>query len=241
MLQDEPGSASRRFIYSAIVWLLVPGLFGLTLATYLYVPWVQDIVPLAIKPFLSFGRLRPAHVNVAIFGWLSQAYTGAILFVIPRLTRAKLYSERLAHVNWWLWNLMILGAMITLPLGMTQGREYAEMIWPLDLLLVLNFVLLGINVWGTVLRRTEKKIYISVWNFMASIIIFVPVYMVGNKIWDPSGAYFGMTDNIVNYFYVHNLFNSWFTTAGLGLALYLLPKLTDQPLYSHRLGLWGLW
>src|SRR3972149_3652100 len=241
MLQDEPGSASRRFIYSAIVWLLVPGLFGLTLATYLYIPWVQDILPLAIKPFLSFGRLRPAHVNIAIFGWLSQAYTGAILFVIPRLTRAKLYSERLAHVNWWLWNLMIAGAMITLPLGMTQGREYAEMIWPLDLLLVLNFVLLGINIWGTVLRRTEKKIYISVWNFMASIIIFVPVYMVGNKIWDPSGAYFGMTDNIVNYFYVHNLFNSWFTTAGIGLALYLLPKLTDNSPSSHRPGLWGLW
>jgi cbb3-type cytochrome c oxidase subunit I len=241
MLQDEPGSASRRFIYSAIVWLLVPGLFGLTLATYLYIPWVQDILPLAIKPYMSFGRLRPAHVNLAIFGWLSQAYVGAILFVIPRLTRAKLYSERLAHVNWWLWNLMILGAMITLPLGMTQGREYAEMIWPLDLLLVLNFVLLGINIWGTVLRRTEKKIYVSVWSFMVSIIVFVPIYMVGNKIWDPSGAYYGMTDNIVNYFYVHNMFNSWFTTAGVGLALYLLPKLTDKPLYSHRLALWGLW
>ena len=241
MFPDEPGSASRRFFYSAIFWLLVPGLLGLTLATFLYVPAVYDPLPLAIKPFLSFGRLRPAHVNLAIFGWLSMAYVGAILFVVPRLTRAKLYSERLAHLNLWLWNLMILSALITLPLGLTQGREYAELIWPLDLLLVLNFILLGLNVWGTVLRRTEKKLYISVWNFMVAIIIFVPVYAVGNKIWDPNGAYTGMTDNIVNYFYVHNLFNSWFTTAGVGLALYLLPKLTDKPLYSHRLALWGLW
>jgi cbb3-type cytochrome c oxidase subunit I len=241
MLPEEPGSASRRFFYSAIFWLLVPGLFGLILAAFLYVPSLYDPLPLWIKPYLSFGRLRPAHVNLTIFGWLSQAYVGAILFIVPRLTRTKLYSERLAHVNWWLWNLMALGAMITLPLGLTQGREYAELIWPLDLLLVLNFVLLGINIWGTVLRRTEPKIYVSVWNFMVAVIIFIPVYAVGNKIWDPSGAFLGMTDNIVNYFYVHNLFNSWFTTAGVGLALYLLPKLADKPLFSHRLALWGLW
>ena len=241
MLSTEPGSASRRFFYSSIFWLIVPGLFGLILATLLYVPSIYDNLPLALKPVLSFGRLRPAHVNLMIFGWLSQAYAGAILYILPRLTRARLYSERLAHVNWWLWNVMIVGAVITLPIGLTQGREYTEMIWPLDLLFVLNMILLAINIWGTVARRTEPKIYVSLWNFMAATIIVIPIYMVGNKMWDPSGAYTGMTDNIVNYFYVHNLFNSWFTTAGIGLALYLLPKLADKPLYSHRLGLWGLW
>jgi cytochrome c oxidase cbb3-type subunit 1 len=241
MLSDRPGSASLRFFYSAIFWLIVPGLLGLFLATFLYTPVFYDHLPLAIKPFLSFGRLRPAHVNLAIFGWLSQAYVGAILYILPRLTRTRLYSERLAHVNWWLWNLMNLGALVTLPLGLTQGREYAEMIWPLDLLFVLNILLLAINIWVTVLRRNEPKIYVSLWNFMAATLVVIPVYAVGNKIWDPSGAYTGMTDSIVNYFYVHNLFNSWFTTAGVGLALYLLPKLTGKPLYSHRLALWGLW
>lgn len=241
MLSNKPGSASLRFFSSALFWLIVPGILGLFLATFLYVPVFYDHLPLAIKPYLSFGRLRPAHVNLMIFGWLSQAYVGGILYSLPRLTRTALYSERLAHLNWWLWNAMMLGAAVTLPLGLTQGREYAEMIWPLDLLFVLNMALLGVNIWGTVLRRKEPKIYVSLWNFMAATIILIPVYMVGTKIWDPRGAYTGMTDNIVNYFFVHNLFNAWFTTAGIGLALYLLPKLTNQPLFSHRLALWGLW
>ncbi len=241
MASKEPGSASLRFCYASIFWLIVPGVFGLILATFLYAPALADHLPLSIKPYLSFGRLRPAHVNLAIFGWLSQAYYAGILFILPRLLRTELYSERLAHVNWWLWNLMVVATLITLPMGHTQGREYAEMIWPLDLLFILNIVLLAINIWGTVARRREPKIYVSVWNFMAATMVMVPIYAVGNKIWDPSGAYYGMNDNIVNYFYVHNLFNAWFTTAGIGLALYLLPKLTGKPLYSHRLGLWGLW
>ncbi len=214
---------------------------GLILASFLYAPGLQDSVPQSIKPFLSFGRLRPTHVNLVIFGWLSQAYAGAILFILPRLTRTQLYSERLAHVNWWLWNLMIAGALITLPLGLTQGREYAEMIWPLDLLFVTNMILLLANIWGTIVRRKEPKIYVSLWSFLAGTLIMILVYIIGNKIWDPTGAYVGMTDNIVNYFYVHNLFNAWFTTIGIGLALYLLPKLTDRPLYRHGLALWGLW
>ena len=241
MWSKEPGSASKRFFYSSIFWLIVPGVVGLLMATFLYVPALYDALPLALKPYLSFGRIRPAHVNLMIFGWLSQAYVGGILFILPRLTRTRLYSERLAHANWWLWNLMMVGAAVTLPLGLTQGREYAEMIWPLDWLVIVNWALLTINIWATFARREEPKVYISLWNFMAATIIFIGVYAVGNKVWDPSGAYTGMNDNIVNYFYVHNLFNSWFTTAGLGLALYLLPKLADKPLYSHRLGLWGLW
>jgi cbb3-type cytochrome c oxidase subunit I len=241
MPTGDSETVSLRFFYASIFWLIVPGLFGLTLATLLYVPQVQDHFALAIKPYLSFGRLRPAHVNLAIFGWLSQSYMGGILYIVPRLSRTRLYSVRLARGTWWLWNLMVAGAMVTLPMGMTQGREYAEMSWGLDLLFVLCMVLLAINIWGTVLRRREPKIYVSLWNFMAATVVMIPIYIIGNKIWDSTGAYQGMNDNIVNYFYVHNLFNAWFTTAGIGLALYLLPKLTGNPLFSHRLGLWGLW
>jgi cytochrome c oxidase cbb3-type subunit 1/cytochrome c oxidase cbb3-type subunit I/II len=241
MLSNEPGSASRRFFYSSVFWLVVPGVMGLFLAVLLYAPQAQDLVPRALDPYLSFGRLRPAHVNLTIFGWLSQVYFGAILYMLPRLTRAPLYSERLAHLTWWLSNLMAVGMLVTLPMGLTQGREYAELIWPLDLLFVLTMILLAVNIWGTVVRRREAKIYVSIWNFMAATVITIPIYIIGNKLWDPAGAYTGMNDNIVNYFYVHNIFNAWFTTAGIGLALYLLPKLAEAPLYSHRLALWGLW
>src|SRR5581483_6431303 len=176
-------SASIRFFCSSLFWLILPGILGLLLATFLYVPSTFDQLPLALKPVLSFGRLRPAHVNVMIFGWLSQAYAAAMLYIVPRLSRTRLFSERLAHLNWWLWNLMVALAAITLPLGLSQGREYAEMIWPLDLLFVLNIVLLAVNVWGTVLRRKEPKIYVSTWNVMAATIILIPVYVVGNKMW----------------------------------------------------------
>ena len=241
MSAREQDAVSCRFFYAAIFWLVVPGVLGLILATLLYVPQWHDTLAPGLQRYLSFGRLRPTHVNLVIFGWLSQVYMGGIFYILPRLTRARLFSEGLARTTWWLWNLMIVGALVSLPSGWTQGREYAELIWPLDLLFIASMVLLAVNIWGTVLRRREPKIYVSLWNFMAATVVMIPIYVIGNKVWDPSGAYQGMNDNIVNYFYVHNLFNAWFTTAGVGLALYLLPKLAGNPLYSHRLALWGLW
>lgn len=239
MFSTEEGTASRRLFYSAIFWLVVPTAVGLTMATLLSYPVVQQLLPMPMRGPINFGRLRPAHVNTAIFGWLSMCYAASMLYMVPRLTGVKLYSERLGNVMMVIWNLTMVGAVISFPLGYTQAREYAEMVWPLDILLLIAFILLGINVWGTAMRRAEEKLYISVWHFMAATVIFPLVYGVGNKVWDFSGAFYGMTDNIVNYFYVHNLFNIWFTTAGLGLAYYLLPKLSGNPLYSHRLAVWG--
>ncbi len=252
LLSREPGSATRRFFLSAIFWLIVPVFIGLFTATLLYAPPVQSYVPLEIRAALNFGRLRPAHTNIAIYGWLSMAYAGAMLFLTPRLAGTTLFSERLGNLTMVLWNALMIGALITFPLGFTQGREYAEMIWPLDVLFLIIFTLMAINIWRTVARRTEKQLYISLWHFMLSTLLIIPVYFIGNKVWplyfadgqltlDFSGAYVGMNDNIINYFYVHNLFNTWFTTGGIGLAFYLLPKLTGNPLYSHRLAIWGFW
>lgn len=241
MLSQAESRVIRGYFYSAIFWLVVPILAGLLMATLLYSPPFQTLIPLPLRLYLNFGRVRPMHVNVAIFGWLSMTYAGSMLYITRRLTGAPLYSARLAKLTLWLWNLLMVVAAVTLLLGMNQGREYAEMIWPLDLLFLLIIGLLAVNIWVTVLRRREPKLYVSLWNFMAATLILIPVYAVGNKIWDPSGAYTGMNDNIINYFYVHNLFNAWFTTGGLGLAFYLLPRLANKPLYSHSLALWGLW
>lgn len=231
----------QDYFYAAVLWLLLPGLAGLLMALLLYSPTTQEWIPLSLRAPLNFGRLRPMHVNALIFGWLSMTYAGAMLYITRRLTGAPLFSPRLAQVTLWLWNLLLAAASVTLLLGLNQGREYAEMIWALDILFLVIIVLLGLNIWGMAARRKEPKLYVSVWNFMAATLILIPVYAVGNKVWDPSGAYTGMNDNIINYFYVHNLFNAWFTTGGIGLALYLLPRLTNKPLYSHGLAMWGLW
>lgn len=231
--------AARWFFYSGIFWLLVPGLAGLTMALLLFDARMQELVPDALRPAINFGRLRPMHVNVALFGWLSMVYAGSMLFITSRLTGAPLYGERLARLNVALWNLAVIVGGGGLLLGFTQGREYAEFAWAADVLLLACFGILAVNVWGTVLRRREPRLYISVWSFMAATAIGPLVYAAGNKVWDFSGAYTGMNDAIMNYFYVHNLFNAWFTTGALGLAFYLLPKLSGNPLFSHRLAIWG--
>ena len=231
--------AARWFFYSAVFWMGLAGLAGLAMALLLLSPTVQEWIPMWLRPYLQFGRLRPLHVNVLLFGWLSMVYAGSMLFIVPRLTRTPLYSETLARVNLVLWNVVVLGGFITLPLGFNQGREYAELEWPLDILLVLCFALLALNVWGTALRRREPQLYVSVWNFMAATVIIAFVFAIGNVIWDTSGALTGMNDAILNYFYVHNLFNAWFTTGFLGLCYYLLPRLTGNPLWSYRLAVWG--
>jgi cbb3-type cytochrome oxidase subunit 1 len=235
---------------SSVFWLVFPVFIGLFMAILLYAPPVQFLEPAWLRPYINFGRIRPLHVNVAIFGWLSMVYVGAILALTPRLTSAKLYSERLGNFTLVLWNLFIVLLVITLPLGLNTGRKYAEPIWILKVLFLSLIVMVGVNVWMTVRRRQEKNVYISIWHFVLACAIFIPVYFIGNKVWplefangqltwDFSGAYTGMNDNIINFFYVHNLFNAWFTTLGVGLAYYLLPKLTGKPLYSHRLAIWG--
>ncbi|MEK7215206.1 MAG: cbb3-type cytochrome c oxidase subunit I, partial [Chloroflexota bacterium] len=234
-----PDLAARWFFYSAVFWLLVPVLAGLVMAVFLFDARTQEWVPEFLRPAVIFGRLRPMHVNLAMFGWLSMVYAGCMLFLTPRLCGTPLYSERLGWVTLVLWNLLVLGAAVSLPLGFTQGREYAELAWPLDVLLLVCFGLIGVNVWGTVLRRTEPRMYITVWSFLAATAIAPLVYAIGNRVWDFTGAYSGVSDAIINYFYVHNIFNVWFTTLALGLFFYLLPRLTGNPLFSHRLALWG--
>jgi cytochrome c oxidase cbb3-type subunit 1 len=238
-LDETPDVAARYFLYSALLWLLAPVFVGLLLALFLYEPTVQDHLPAALKPYIIFGRLRPVHVNLGLLGWLSMTYAAVMLYVTPRLVGAPLYSERLARLTLLLWNLVLLFGALSLLAGYNQGREYAEFPWLIDLGMIAVLVLLAVNVWGTVWRRTERLLYVSCWNWMAATAILPVLYAIGNKVWDTSGAYTGATDAIVNFFWVHNLFNVWFTTAGIGIFLYMIPKVSGNPLFSHRLAIWG--
>ncbi len=235
---DEP--IARYFIYSGAFWLALNILAGIVLSVFLYSPPViQQLVPDALKAAINFGRLRPFHVWLGIFGWVSMVWIGSMLYLTCRLTRARLAWPGLARTLLYAWNGAMLGAAITFPLGYTQGREYAELTWPLSLLLEACFIALAAIIWRTVAQREEPRIFVSVWLFMISSFMTPIVYAVGNKLWDPSGAYTGMNDAIINYFYVHNLFNAWFTTAAFGLVFYMLPRFTGNKLYSHRLAMWG--
>ena len=232
----EDGTARILFI-SSVVWLVVAVTMALILA-------VKFVYPEFLRGygFLQFGRVRPVHVNIAALGWLSMVQVAAVLYIVPRLTRTPLFSEPLGSLTVILWNVFLVLAAFTLLMGMTQGREYAELIWPLDVFFLAILGLVAFNVFMTIRRRREKGLYVSLWYFMGSLVWMPIIYVVGNVMWAvPEGALSGVNDAIVNWFYGHNILGLWFTTLGIGAAYYLLPKLVKKPLFSHKLSLIGFW
>lgn len=242
LLSADPGSTSRRFIYSAAFWLGISMLVGILAAFQLAQPdYLRSVLPESLFSYSTFGRLRPVHVHLVLFGWLTTIYFGAMHYIIPRLCGTTLFSEKLGNVTVIVWNFVMALDFLTLISGMTQAREYGEEIWPMDLLVLISAAVVGVNVYGTIAKRTIKSMYVSLWYFTGSLIWLATLYIVGNKIWDPSGAFNGVTDPIVNWWYGHNVIGMWFTTVGVGIAYYLIPLVAGRPLYSHKLSLVGFW
>ena len=246
ILSNENGSSARRFILSAVFWLVVGSTLGVILAIKMSYPDFLGGVD-----FLSFGRMRPTHIAGQAFGWLSMAQIGIAYYVTAKLCRRPLWNERLGNLTMWAWNLVVLLGAVTLLMGMSQGREYAEMIWILDVGVMVGLVLAGLNVFMTVLLRQERQLYASLWYIMGSFIWMPMVYFIGNVMWITpftattqapfAGAIAGVNDANINWFYGHNILGLWFTTLGVGSVYYLLPVITRNPLYSHRLSLIGFW
>lgn len=245
---EQDGSASRLFFVSSVFWLWVATMVGAIVATkFIFPDW------LARHGWLSFGRLRPVHTNGVLFGWLSMAYVGAIFHCVPQLLGTRLWSERLGIWTAWIWNALIVLAVVTLAAGFTQGVEYAELIWPLDILVAVLFVLVDVNVWMTFRQRPdpEAPLYVSLWYIFASLLWTPLIYVIGNGMLFPitytgglastATPYTGVNHAAVNWFYGHNVIGLWFTTVGLGMVYYLLPAITRNPIYSHKLGLIGFW
>ncbi|MFQ5862609.1 MAG: cbb3-type cytochrome c oxidase subunit I [Candidatus Brocadiales bacterium] len=241
-LNDEEDSAARNFILSSVVWLGLVVSVAMVLA--LKFVWPDFLSGVA---WLSFGRLRPFHVNGALFGWLSMASIGIMFYILPKLTGVRLWSERLGNVTCLLWNIVIVLSAVSLPLGYTQGREYAEYVLPLDLILLLCLMLLLYNVFNTVAMRKERGMYVSLWYFLATLIWAPFIFLVGNNFMmdmtglGGRGAVPGINDAMLNWWYGHNVIGMWFSTLGLGIFYYFLPVLTKNPLYSHRLSMIGFW
>ncbi|WP_170270220.1 cbb3-type cytochrome c oxidase subunit I [Heliorestis acidaminivorans] len=235
LLSTEKDSAAKYMMLSSLIWLIVPSLLGLFLAIKLVWP---DF--LNQSPYLSFGPMRTVHTNGVLLGWLSMVQVGAMYYMLPRLLNTTLWSERLGNVTVWMWNIgMTIGAG-TLFMGITSGVEYAELIWPLDLYIVVMVSLVILNAFMTVAQRQERQFYVSVWYFLGSMVWLPLVYLVGNvpveMIHVP-----GVHQLNMNWFLGHNILGLWFTTMGVAMVYYLLPKVTGLPIYSHKLSLIGFW
>lgn len=230
-------ATAKAFCLTSAVWMILGTFFGLLGATELIAPdLVQEM------GWLVFGRLRPVHVNTVMFGFVTSGLLAACFYLLPRMLRTRLYSERLGLAGAALWNVTLVAAVITLLAGYTQAREYAEFIWYVDILFILSFCIILVNVFMTIVRREEPLLYVSIWYIAAAITLTSMTYALGNVIWEPNvGALQGMPDAILLWFYGHNIFGLLLTPLSIAVAYYVIPKTVQAPLYSHTLSLLGFW
>ena len=233
----EQHQTSILFMMTSGFWMAMATLVGLTAATELIAPDLTEGIG-----WLVFGRLRPTHVNLVLFGFVVPGFLGAAFYILPRLLRTDIYSEKLGMLTVGLWNLTVFAGMATLMMGLSQGREYAEFIWPVDMMIVVVFSMVFYNFVMTVRNRREELLYVSVWYICAAIILTMLTFSLGNVVWRPtSGALTGIPDATLLWFYGHNIFGLLLTPLALGVAYYVVPRATGNPLYSHTLSLLGFW
>jgi len=230
-------ATAKGFCLTAAFWMVVATLYG-------FIGAIEFVAPdlLGNIAWLVFGRIRAVHTNLAIFGFVTPALLSTGHFIVPHLLRTHLFSERLGVLTVILWNIFTAAIVITLSMGMTQGREYAEAIWPIDIMVAIVFALMFVNMIMTIRRRQEPILYVSVWYITAAIILSLIVYAIGNVIWVPgTGALTGMPDAVILWFYGHNVLGLLLTPLAVAIAYYVIPSATRSPLYSHTLSLVGFW
>ncbi|MGX9719528.1 cytochrome-c oxidase, cbb3-type subunit I [Stenotrophomonas acidaminiphila] len=231
----------RQFAVMTVVWGIVGMLVGVVIAAQLYWPTLGEGIP-----WLGYGRLRPLHTNAVIFAFGGCALFATSLHVVQRTCHVRLISDRLAAFVFWGWQLVIVAAAITLPLGYTQGKEYAELEWPIDILIAAVWVAYAVLFIGTIARRRVKHIYVANW-FYASFIIAVALLHIVNNISLPAGldksypVYSGAVDAMVQWWYGHNAVGFFLTAGFLGMMYYFVPKQAGRPVYSYRLSIVHFW
>jgi cytochrome c oxidase cbb3-type subunit 1 len=231
----------RQFAIMTVVWGIVGMAVGVLIAAQLLWPALNFDVP-----WLSFGRIRPLHTNAVIFAFGGSALIGTSMYVVQRTCHVRLFAGPLASFTFWGWQLVILLAAITLPLGLTQGKEYAELIWPIDLLITVVWVAYGIVYFGTIATRRVKHIYVANW-FYAAFIITVALLHIVNSLAIPVGLlqsysiYAGVVDGMVQWWYGHNAVGFFLTAGFLGMMYYFVPKQAGRPVYSYRLSVVHFW
>ncbi len=230
----------KNFTFITVFWGVVGMLVGLTAALQLVDPAIN------VTKWFSFGRIRPLHTNAVIFAFVGNAFFAGAYYSMQRLLKTRMFSDALSNFHFWGWQLIILAAAITLPLGMTQGKEYAELEWPIDIAIAIVWIAFGINMFGTILKRRERHLYVALWFYIGTWVTVAMLHIV-NSIAIPVDFgksyswYAGVQDALVQWWYGHNAVAFFLTTPFLGLMYYFLPKAANRPVYSYRLSIIHFW
>ena len=245
----------RQFMFFSILWGLVGMLVGVICATQL--SWwqmngkfLEAITGGAFHAdgvsFLTFGRLRPLHTNAVIFAFVGNMAFAGIYYSTQRLCKVRMASDLLTKIHVWGWQLIIVAAAVTLPIGLTQSKEYAELIWPIDLAVALVWVVFAINFFWTLAKRNEPSLYVALWFYIATIVTVAMLYIVNNlqiptSLTHSYPIFGGLQDALVQWWYGHNAVAFFLTTPILGIMYYFLPKAANRPVYSYRLSIIHFW
>ncbi|MEI6507106.1 MAG: cytochrome-c oxidase, cbb3-type subunit I [Bacteroidota bacterium] len=231
----------RNFAIASMVFGVVGMLVGLLAAIQLYAPAAN-----LGNQFTSFGRIRPLHTNAIIFAFVGNAIFMGVYYSLQRLCKARMFSDLLSTIHFWGWQLIIVCAAITLPLGITSSKEYAELEWPIDILIALIWVVFGANMIGTIIKRREKQMYVAIWFYLATFVTVAVLHIVNSMELPVSflksySAYAGVQDALVQWWYGHNAVAFFLTTPFLGMMYYFLPKAAGRPVYSYKLSILHFW
>ncbi len=231
---------TRMFVTASVIWGIVGMLVGVIIA--LQLAWH----PANLGPYLTFGRLRPLHTNAVIFAFVGNMLFAGIYYSTQRLLRTRLANDLLGRIHFWGWQAIIVAAAITLPLGITQAKEYAELEWPIDLAVVVVWVVFAINFFWTLAKRRERHLYVALWFYIATIVTIAVLYIVNNLALPVGGfksysLFGGVQDALTQWWYGHNAVAFFLTTPILGIMYYFLPKAAGRPVYSYRLSIVHFW
>ncbi len=231
----------RYFTYATVVWGAVGMLVGVIIALQIFLPGANHGIS-----WFTYGRLRPLHTNAVIFAFVGNGIFTGVYYSLQRLCKARMFSDVLSHLHFWGWQLIIVLAAITLPLGMTTSKEYAELEWPIDILIAAVWVIFAINMFGTIIKRRERHMYVAIWFYIATVVTVAMLHIVNSieipvNLFKSYPVYAGVQDALVQWWYGHNAVAFFLTTPYLGLMYYFIPKMSGRPVFSYRLSIIHFW
>jgi cytochrome c oxidase cbb3-type subunit I/II len=246
----------KAFLFATVLFGVVGMLVGLIVAIEMvaqntsvdawYYWLVRPVTWLGEQQWFTFGRLRPLHTNAVIFACVGNGIFAGVYYSLQRLLKTRMFNDTLSWIHFWGWQLIIASAAITLPLGFTTGKEYAELEWPIDIAITLIWVVFGINMMGTILKRRERHLYVAIWFYIATWVTVAMLHIVNSveipvSLFKSYSWYAGVQDALVQWWYGHNAVAFFLTTPYLGLMYYFMPKAANRPVYSYKLSIIHFW